>query len=330
MLTAYNDQVQNYMTQSAQKNSTSKKEALIQTLKEKLKNEGRSYGALFSPTKSIVLDMIFYLTSGTGIWKIGSDALANKCDVSTSTVFKTVAALKTTDTFVVARLADQKAGKYIFVNKLHQNFKEIMRDIFHLEVHEINDLETANKYKTELRKEQETSLQNIESTDTTDVDDDNLVSNNFNYFSFIQEKSIYSDLIKEALKKEAANQSEIKSIEKQEKLLEEYGACSLQMTLFDLIVTSPYPELLKKNAYKIVLRSGSNLNIARFNKAKKVIHELALSIHEQQKSPRQIVALFDYMYKKALSHSVTYENEEVIPSTQRKVMPLYNWLENIE
>ncbi|MGE7625102.1 hypothetical protein ACQKMD_19360 [Viridibacillus sp. NPDC096237] len=80
-----------------------------------------------------MLDEIIYMTSGCGVWKMGSDTLARRAKVSQSTVFNAVRALKQTDLFVVGRLADDNAGKYIFVNKLHPNFEDIMKEVFFFE-----------------------------------------------------------------------------------------------------------------------------------------------------------------------------------------------------
>ncbi|RUU69350.1 HTH domain-containing protein, partial [Mesorhizobium sp. M7A.F.Ca.MR.362.00.0.0] len=76
--------------------------------------------------QKLVLDEIVYFLSGKGIWKIGADKLAERVGCSERTVYNAVRAIKQTGTILVCRLADNNAGKYIFVYKDHPNFDDIM------------------------------------------------------------------------------------------------------------------------------------------------------------------------------------------------------------
>lgn len=161
LLTAYNEKVQEY--NAAPDKSYKKKR--IESLEEAVRAAGSVFERLFSFSKKRVIDEIIYLASGSGICKIGGDKLAEKCGVSIRTVRAAVAALKKTDEFVVARLANERAGKYVFVDKSHPDYAWIMHDVFGVDAR--------------LNARQIARLQNAEKVDATASTDDKTALNGF-------------------------------------------------------------------------------------------------------------------------------------------------------
>lgn len=139
MLTAYDDMIsmfnEKYKSNLFKKSSWSD----LRVFRNKI-NEHSEYSRLFSPTKERVLKKILSSTKDTGISVLSGNLLSEKCNVSTSTVYKTVINLKKTNTFIVGRIANERAGNYIFVNKSHPHCQNILREVFKLENNEIIDL----------------------------------------------------------------------------------------------------------------------------------------------------------------------------------------------
>lgn len=132
ILTASNQRVQFYLNYTTEKPSTSATRKRLEVLKTILEERNIMLDEMFTHKQLAVVDRIIYLTSGAGIAKVGAEKLAEKCEVSKRTVTSAVRALKETGEFIVGRLIKTKGGvgKYIFVDKKHPNFREIMREVF--------------------------------------------------------------------------------------------------------------------------------------------------------------------------------------------------------
>ncbi|MBD8016801.1 cytosolic protein, partial [Planococcus sp. Sa1BUA13] len=180
LLTAYNQDVQRYF-QGSYCNKI-RKETILSTIEEKVFKMGKSFGQLFPNKRKQVLDEIIYLLSGRGICKIGADKLAEKVNCSVRTVKSAVASIKETDQLVVARLADDKAGKYIFVYKEHPNFHQILKEVFFLDSLPVSDA-VAPPFAPLVAP-----LQNAEPVEAVGVEGQKTSSNHINSFNSLQER----------------------------------------------------------------------------------------------------------------------------------------------
>lgn len=177
-LTAYNQQVQKWTAPPVK----SKKMIRLTTFMAKF--EG-IFEAVFTEAKEEVLDHILYLSSANGICTVLGSTLAEKAGVKIRTVRAAVKALKESDQFVVAQTADKRAGAYIFIDKEHENYPLIMKDLFDVDVTPVV-IETTHAHQdAPLDAPLRAHLQNAETLATTDVVDekeDPISFNSFNSF----------------------------------------------------------------------------------------------------------------------------------------------------
>ena len=168
VLTAYNEKVQEY---NEVPNRTYKKERLA-SLIDAVKSAGQVFERMFTFAKKQVLDRIIYLLSGSGICKVGGGVLAKKCGVSIRTVRAAIAAIKKTGQFEIGRIANERAGRYIFVDKAHPNYEWLMHDVFG-----VNARQSAR---------QDARLEDSESLAPVDVEGENIALNGFNSFNLLK------------------------------------------------------------------------------------------------------------------------------------------------
>lgn len=312
-LTASNTRVQFYLTYSTEKPSTSAKCKRLAELQSRLEGRNVMLDELFPNKQLAVLDHILYITSGTGIAKVGADKLAERCGVSTRTVMSAVKALKETDDFIVARLIKTKggAGKYIFVDKKHPNFREIMRVVFSLSDYKIAEL-TAEQFA-----EQESD----ESVEAVSVEEEK-VSSNIDIYSIKQEKDNYiSDItnaVKEAIEEETAPSREY---------IEEYASNSLQIEFYDLLDGLAYPKPIDDVKHVLALRIGSDCDMKRFIKAKNLVHSISMRILEGYEF-NNIPATFTAALTKSNSYEVPPVKAK--PKYPERPIAFYNWLNERE
>src|SRR5690606_41920316 len=93
-----------------------------------------------------------------------------------------VASIKETDQLVVARLADDKAGKYIFVYKEHPNFHQILKEVFFLDSLPKSDVVAPPSAPLVA------PLQNAEPVGAVSVEGQKRSSNHINSFNSLQER----------------------------------------------------------------------------------------------------------------------------------------------
>lgn len=127
VLTAYNSEVQKW---TAPPSKTAK---ITRLATFKAKFEG-IFEAVFTNAREQVLDHIIYLASTTGICTIKGETLADKAGVKIRTVRAAVKSLKESNQFVIAQTANGRCGAYIFIDKEHENYATIMKDLFDIEV----------------------------------------------------------------------------------------------------------------------------------------------------------------------------------------------------
>lgn len=312
-LTATNQRVQFYLNFTTEKPNKEAKRKRIKALKDALEERNIMLDEAFSYKQLAVVDRIIYLTSGAGIAKVGVDKLAEKCDVSPRTVINAVKALKKTGEYIVARLIKTKGGvgKYIFVDRKHANFREIMREVFSL-----------SDYKfAQLNAQQFAEQKNCEPIEAVGIEDEKLTSN-FNIFITKQEKEIYIDdtatVIKKAIEEKTTPNREY---------VEEYASNSLQIAFYDILDKIGYPKPIDEVKHVLALRVGSDCDLKRFVKAKDLIHSMALRISEGY-SFDNVTAAFTAALKKSESYSVILTPAK--PMYLKRSVPFYNWLDERE
>lgn len=318
-LTANNERVQAYMLGNTPP-STNAKRKRLSLFKELLEKAGTFLSELFPNKQEQVMDEILYLTSGCGIAKIGADRLAERTNVSIRTVSTVVNKLKKTSQYIVARINSGRAGKYIFVDKLHPNFAEIMDVIFRIDA-------TQFAYQV-------ACLKPSQNTDTTSSNEENSSSNHNNQFtktSSIYNNSLASHLDEEAVQ-EIQNQIDnepVMDLDAQKEQLDQYATNEYQHLLFDTMRILPLHQEIENNLYKISLRVGSNATIREFHVAKDAVFELNVQLIESKTTIKQsTVALFESLYKEALSKPDKHsQSEQPAPSSN---FIFYNWLEERE
>lgn len=123
VFTATNKKVQLYLTYSTEKPSTKLKQHRMELLEQSLWLKGLDVDKLFPYKQKIVLDYILYVTTATGISKVGAERIAERCNVSVRTVKTVVKTLKSLGEFMVTCLNSSAGGigKYIFVDEKHSN-----------------------------------------------------------------------------------------------------------------------------------------------------------------------------------------------------------------
>lgn len=178
-LTAYNSQVQKWTAPPVK----SKKMIRLTTFMAKF--EG-IFEAVFTDAKKAVLDEILYLTSNSGIATITGKRLKEKTGYGMTTIRAAVKALKESEQFIVAQTANGRAGAYIFIDKEHENYPLIMKDLFDIDIEPIffeTESELLNEHHNEGLSEH---LQNAETLATTDVVDEKEDSISFNSLNSIK------------------------------------------------------------------------------------------------------------------------------------------------
>ncbi|MDJ0333554.1 cytosolic protein [Planococcus sp. S3-L1] len=310
LLTAYNQDVQRYF-QGSYCNKI-RKETILSTIEEKVFEMGKSFSHLFPNKRKQVLDEIIYLLSGMGICKIGAEKLAEKVGCSTRTVKSAVASIKETDQLIVGRLADGKAGKYIFVYKEHPNFNQILKEVFFLD--SLPETPPIAPPSAPLVA----PLQNAESVETVSLEGQKTSSNHINSFNSLQEKDIIQAVIEKDVQDSSQNRDEMR------KKLQTYDANEYQLMLFDRIMTFPFPESIKTVAGTIALRVGMDCDAKKVIQALKLLNKMAINMINGVEI-RNIVAVFSEGMMN--QRYVMVPKPIVQPPTVPKA-PFYNWLED--
>lgn len=301
VLTVYNDQVQFYIKYSAQPATKKAKESLYAKFRESVSEFER----LFPRGQRKVLDNIIYATCGCGIWKIGAEVLAKKAGVSKTTVYNAVRSLKETGLFIVARLANGQAGHYVFVNKQHANFTEIMREVFALKDSEIEALSVGHSV----------GLAEQKSLAPVSVEADNQTSNDNNALNLLKQANNNNNLIYKAIADEI--ESEATKANNTAEYVVQYATNPLQNDFYALLDMLPLPTQIVDKKAILALRLGSDSTRKTFTKAKALIMHMALRIREGYVFDNVVAA-----FTEGLRRVMQYDE---IPSGEQPPI-LYNWL----
>ena len=331
--TASNQRVQHYLTFTTDQPTTAIKYKRLLALKDTLEEKNIMLDELFPNKQQDVLDHILYITASTGISKVGADKLAERCKCSTRTVYSAVNALKSTGEFIVGRLIKTKggAGKYIFVDKKHPDFKQIMREVFSLSDAKIAQLDA-----------QEFSEQKLEeSLDMTSVEGENQSPNLNISINKTCSNNIYLDneSDKEAIKN-WIDLEPVLDLNEQRQRLTDYATNEYQVLLFDFLRDMPVlARPVADNLYKLALSVGSDSTAKEFVVAKDVLIELNMQLLSRQTVVKtSIRALFDTLYHerlKSLKTDALQLGDAVDVFTDKSYTPaskveFYNWLEERE
>ena len=310
-LTATNQRVQFYLTHAKERPNTALKCERLRQLEERLNKSGVMMEELFPNKQADVLDHILYITAA-GISKVGAETLAERCGVSVRTVMTAVKALKSTGEYIVGRLIKSQggAGRYIFVDKKHPNFREIMREVFSFSDHQLAEL-TAEAV----------ACQNHEkSLEAVGVELDNGGSNSNNSFISKQENHNYTSEHINAIQTAVEENTE-PSLE----YVKQYATNKRQIAFYELLEMIPYPDKVKSLRHVLSLRIGSDCDDKRFFEAKNAIHSISMQILEGIQIDN-VVAAFTGLLNKRMSYNVPKSN---VPVNVRPV-PFYDWLEERE
>lgn len=317
-LTVTNKRVQFYINHTPKGKSTKVKQKRLKQLEADLMRRNIMLDEIFPYKQLDVIDYILYMTSGgSGIWKMGAKHIAEACDCSVRTVYNAVKALKTTGEFIVARLIKTKggAGKYVFVDKKHENYREIMREVFMLSEAKITQL---NAVSDAVQKKSE-------SVDTVSVDANNQCPNSNNSFTKHAKDNIYTATASIVNEKEAIQEEIEKNSNNTREYLVEYTSNPLQIAFYDVLNGLPLPKELKGVKTLLALRMGSNSTVKEFVKAKNLVVEMANRINDGYEY-ENVVAAFTAGLSKAMQYDVPQKVEKEV-QRGRKV-PFYNWLTN--
>lgn len=315
VLTAYNKDVQRYFRGS--NCNKIRKETIISAIEERVFEMGKSFSKLFPNKKGIVLDEIIFLLSGTGICKIGAEKLAEKVGCSVRTVKGAVASIKQTDEILVARLADKKAGKYIFVYKQHPNFQQILKEVFF-----IDSLPEADEITPPVTP-QFAPLQNAGSVEAVNVEGENQSSNHINFFNSLQEKEFIQQSIENDVQNSGENQS---SIAEQREKISKYGANENQLWFFDTVSGLNLPEQMKNVVGILALRLGMDADRQKALKGYRLAVKIGVNIVDGV-TLESVPAVFSAALNKPLNSYATNKPVPTPKPTVKKVK-FYNWLEN--
>lgn len=179
LLTAYNQQVQKWTAPPVK----SKKVIRLTTFMAKF--EG-IFEAVFTDARKEVLDHVLYLTSASGVATVTGKRLAEKTGYTIRTVRTAVKAIKESNQFVVAQTANGRAGAYIFIDKEHENYPLVMKDLFDIDVEPIFFETSVSHQDAPLDTPLVSHLQNAETLDTTGLVDEKEQPISFNSFNSIK------------------------------------------------------------------------------------------------------------------------------------------------
>ena len=320
VLTAYNEKVQEY---NEAPNKVYKNERLASVI-DAVKSAGHVFERMFTFAKKQVLDRIIYLLSGSGICKVAGDVLAQKCGVSIRTVRATIAAIKKTGQFEVGRLANERAGKYIFVDKAHPNYEWLMHDVFGVEV----------KQDAPLNARQNARLENPESLAPVSANDENDAPNGFNSFNLLKQANKNNNILECAMETESGGK-----VEQERKSLQEFAEPA-QIEFYDAIKNDPsIKDEIKDEAYTMALALGEADRIDVPLALEKVQH-INADTDTHLRIDTTIRAVFAESYRRALAYKPVkeaYQAPDFLkfdwlsasrkkPSVAPTALAQYNWL----
>ncbi|WP_033544186.1 hypothetical protein [Planococcus sp. CAU13] len=326
MLTCFNEDLQRF--NGRMRFNTQRKQEIIDSIENKMYAMGKSFRKLFTPKKREVLDEIAYLLTGSGICTIGTDKLMQKCGIkSRTTVVEAVRAMKESGDILVCRLANNHAGKYVFVLKTHPNFEEIMEQVFHIHPTDtFHAIEHQNEHQSEHQNEH---LQNSEVVDALSVNQENpspIYSISFNLLNLLKQDSIHN--IANHIDNELLN---AKKNEQESLRIDEYLS-ERQKAFYEQIKNNEdLLPVIRDNASLIALRIAKKYYPGLVQKSLYKMNEQLHLGKSIESIPAYFVECCSNLMKKGMDkNKLELEYQPGADTGRRKPAPkFYNWLEDI-
>lgn len=271
---------------------------------------------LFPSKQFLVLEQIIYwINKNNGICKFGTDKLIQSIQdninvsVSVRTVRNAIKAMKLTNQFIVTRLQSNRCnnGKYVIVDMKHENFKEILKEVFLMSDDKIAH-QFAHQKSEKSIDEALVQQQSIDENKSSNLTIFKTSNTNNNIYKAVQQE-IEEDLLKN-------NNREY---------VEKFATNDYQLKFYDLVEMMPFPEQIMANKAVLALRIGSDATSKTFVKAKGLIVHMALRINEGYTYDNVVAA-----FTKGLYNAMQYQSikQPVITSVEVPVVfARYNWLE---
>lgn len=317
--TANNQRIQFFINCSTKYTANEIKEAKskrLNQLKEDLLQQNVFMNELFPSKQFLVLEQIIYwINKNNGICKFGTDKLIQSIQdninvsVSVRTVRNAIKAMKLTNQFIVTRLQSNRCnnGKYVIVDMKHENFKEILKEVFLMSDDKIAH-QFAHQKSEKSIDEALVQQQSIDENKSSNLTIFKTSNTNNNIYKAVQQE-IEEDLLKN-------NNREY---------VEKFATNDYQLKFYDLVEMMPFPEQIMANKAVLALRIGSDATSKTFVKAKGLIVHMALRINEGYTYDNVVAA-----FTKGLYNAMQYQSikQPVITSVEVPVVfARYNWLE---
>lgn len=314
--TANNQRIQFFINCSTNYTANEIKETKSQRLKKleaDLRQQNIFMNELFPSKQFLVLEQIIYwINKNSGICKFGTDKLIQSIQdninvsVSVRTVRNAIKAMKLTNQFIVTRLQSNRCnnGKYVIVDMKHENFKEILKEVFLL-----SDDKIAHQFahqKTEKNSDealvQQQSIEENKSSNLTIFKTSNI---NNNIYKAIQQE-IEEDVLKNNNREYVAK----------------FATNDYQLKFYDLVDMLPLPQQIMENKAVIALRIGSDATSKTFVKAKRLIMHMAVQIKDGYTYDNVVAA-----FTKGLYNAMQYKPiKNATVSKEVSIFARYNWL----
>lgn len=316
---ANNQRIQFFINCSTKYTANEIKEAKskrLNQLKEDLLQQNVFMNELFPSKQFLVLEQIIYwINKNNGICKFGTDKLIQSIQdninvsVSVRTVRNAIKAMKLTNQFIVTRLQSNRCnnGKYVIVDMKHENFKEILKEVFLMSDDKIAH-QFAHQKSEKSIDEALVQQQSIDENKSSNLTIFKTSNTNNNIYKAVQQE-IEEDLLKN-------NNREY---------VEKFATNDYQLKFYDLVEMMPFPKQIMANKAVLALRIGSDANSKTFVKAKDLIVHMALRINEGYTYDNVVAA-----FTKGLYNAMQYQSikQPVITSVEVPVVfARYNWLE---
>lgn len=315
--TANNQRIQFFINCSTKYTANEIKEAKslrLKNLEADLRQQNVFMNELFPSKQFLVLEQIIYwINKNNGICKFGTDKLIQSIQdninvsVSVRTVRNAIKAMKLTNQFIVTRLQSNRCnnGKYVIVDMKHENFKEILKEVFLMSDDKIAHQFAHQKSEKSIDEAlvQQQSIDENKSSNLTIFKTSNTNNNIY--------KAIQQDIEEDVLKN---NNREY---------VEKFATNDYQLKFYDLVEMMPFPEQIMANKAVLALRIGSDATSKTFVKAKGLIVHMALRINEGYTYDNVVAA-----FTKGLYNAMQYKTVKTAKVVSKEVPTFihFNWL----
>lgn len=325
LLTAYNEQIIKWTKKPNEEKAKPAKEIRLALFKKMFISLKGVFEKVFTAARIRVLDEVIYKSVETGVYHANCSTIAANCGLSEKTVERAVSHIKQSNQFVVGYAANGRRGGYIFVDRLHKNFKKIMFSLF--------PNNAANFFKSELESEQESEHQNGEKPTArklrvVKIAKPTISSGSSSLKQANNNKYIYKARVSTYAGKEPKSKDQ-----KQKDYVEQWATNENQKVLFNRIkaVKEGLLPCVNEQAHIIALRIGEEATPATVVQAmdilvdlteRKLNHTLMLNC---KLDATTVVKVFHGQLIAKQSHKPVQTKVE--PKKPVLGAPLYNWLE---